>query len=73
MIETGNGMTLVTGYDKLAINPVMAGLVPAIHVLSFKRERDVDARDEPTPVRLKLIPSLARSVVSRVGASVVIA
>jgi hypothetical protein len=25
----------------------MAGLVPAIHVFSFTRKKDVDARDEP--------------------------
>jgi hypothetical protein len=26
---------------------VMAGLVPAIHVFSFDRKKDVDARDKP--------------------------
>jgi hypothetical protein len=26
---------------------VMAGLVPAIHVLLFERAKDVDARDKP--------------------------
>jgi hypothetical protein len=25
----------------------MAGLVPAIHVFSFARKKDVDARDKP--------------------------
>jgi len=51
MIESGNGMTLVTDYDMLAMNPscpgrsakrVFAPDVPGIHVfLSFQRQ-DVD-------------------------------
>jgi hypothetical protein len=58
MIETGNGMTLVTGYDMLAIEPVMPGhsrpkdgvasarLCPGNHVfLSFQRQ-DVDGRNK---------------------------
>jgi hypothetical protein len=55
MIEKSNGMTLVIGYDMLAIEPVMPGQkrearlradVPGIHVfLSFKRQ-DVDGRNK---------------------------
>jgi len=37
----------------------MAGLVPAIHDFLSSNTKDVDARDEPTAVRLMLIPSLA--------------
>jgi hypothetical protein len=29
------------------ISPVMAGLVPAIHVLGNRKKKDVDARDKP--------------------------
>jgi hypothetical protein len=30
----------------MAIDPVMAGLVPAIHVLVLQSSKDVDARDK---------------------------
>jgi hypothetical protein len=42
----GDSMTLMTGYDRLAIEPVMPGLVPGIYAFpSFKRQ-DVDGRNK---------------------------
>jgi hypothetical protein len=39
-------MTLLVGYDIVAIEPVMPGLVPGIHVfLTFERQ-DVDGRNK---------------------------
>jgi hypothetical protein len=47
MIEMRPGMTRMPECDMLVVKSVMAGLVPAIHVLSLERMKDVDARDKP--------------------------
>jgi hypothetical protein len=39
-------MTLMVGYDILAIEPVMPGLVPGIHVFFSCKRQDVDGRNK---------------------------
>jgi hypothetical protein len=39
-------MTLNAGCDTLAIEPVMPGLVPGIHVFPAFRKQDVDGRNK---------------------------
>jgi hypothetical protein len=39
-------MTHIAGYDMLAIEPVLPGLVPGIHVFLASKGQDVDGRSK---------------------------